>query len=435
MRYVSTRGGDTVDLATALGRGLAADGGLFLPETLPPLPSGFWTGADPGSPAAIATRLLAPFVEELSPAELRPLLDEALDFPFPLREIEERISLLELFHGPTLAFKDVGARVLARLLPRLVGSGCAPVTVLVATSGDTGGAVASAFHGVSGTRVVVLYPAAQVSERQERQMATLGDNVTALRVQGTFDDCQRLVKGALADRELAGRLSLTSANSINVGRLLPQMAYYAAAHFAATGDGRRTVYCVPSGNFGNLTAGLMAERLGLPARRFLAATNANDVVPVYLATGRLEPRPSVRTLAHAMDVGDPSNLERIQALFGGDLDALRRRVAASRHGDDEIRAVIRDLDRRRGVVVDPHTAVGVAAARCHLAAEGERVDRVVVLATAHPAKLETVVEPILGRPLPVPERLARALARPLLALDLEPEPEALVAVLDRLPAH
>jgi threonine synthase len=263
--------------------------------------------------------------------------------------------------------------------------------------------VANAFHGVTGTRVVVLYPAAQVSERQERQMATLGDNVTALRVQGTFDDCQRLVKGALADRELAGRLALTSANSINVGRLLPQMAYYAAAHFAAPGDGRRTVYCVPSGNFGNLTAGLMAERLGLPARRFLAATNANDVVPEYLETGRLEPRPSVRTLANAMDVGDPSNLERIRWLYREDLRRLGEDVTAVSLDDDVTRACIASVFARTGYVLDPHTAVGYAA---HEAVEAEPGTPTVVLATAHPAKFPEVVEEAIGRGVPVPPGIA-----------------------------
>ena len=322
--------------------------------------------------------------------------------------------MLELFHGPTLAFKDVGARTQARLLHHFTDG--TPLTILVATSGDTGSAVAQAFHRVPDTRVVVLYPAGKVSDVQEAQMASLGDNITALAMQGTFDDCQRLVKQAFADDDLRRHVWLTPANSINLGRLLPQTFYYfVLARLAA--DGAGPVVSVPSGNFGNLTAGLMAKRIGLPVRRFVAATNVNDAVPEYLRTGHYEPRASVRTVANAMDVGAPSNLERMQALYGGDVDALRRDVAGFAYDDARIVAEIADVHRRYGYLLDPHSAVAWLALNECLATDPDA--RGVFVATAHPAKFREVVEPAIGAAVPLPPALADAIARPRFAISMD----------------
>lgn len=392
----------------AVLRGPAPDGGLYVPESLPTLPGG-WTEAQAGQgPPSLAAWMLAPYVHpDVDPDDLREILDDVLSFPLPLVEISDGMYLLELFHGPTAAFKDVGARFLARVLPRLADR---PVTVLVATSGDTGGAVARAFHGVAGTRVVVLYPEGRVSPLQERQLATLGGNVRALAVRGSFDDCQRLAKKAFADDELSAELNLTSANSINVGRLLPQMVFYAAAAAQLPAGSPPPVFVVPSGNFGNLTAGVLAWRMGVPAAGFVAAVNANDVFPDFLQTGVYEPRTSVATAANAMDVGDPNNLPRLLRLFE-DLDDLRAHVSTTSHDDEEIRRTIRKLYRRTGRVLDPHTAVGWAAAKRSLgrfAAEHPRV----ILATAHPAKFGEIVDPLVGRRVEMPESLSAVVDQP-----------------------
>lgn len=455
MRFVSTAAAaspDTAspvtaptDLATAIFTGLAADGGLYLPESLPAAPKSAFVNAELDL-ADRASLLLDPFLEALEPPVRRTLLASALDFPVPLVELEDGIFVLELFHGPTCAFKDVGARTLARLMAALRRDGDDPratvaadettgpettgpeTTVLVATSGDTGSAVAQAFAGVEGTRVAVLYPHERISPLQEKQMATLGGNVMAIAVDGSFDDCQRLVKAAFRDPALTD-LRLTSANSINIGRLLPQMVYYADA--ASRLANRSILWSVPSGNFGNLTAGLMARRMGLPARGFVAATNANDVVPAYLRSGVFDPRPSSRTMSSAMDVGDPSNLARIRALFDDDRDAIRRQIVVAESFSDEATAsAIRDVERRSGYVLDPHTAVGylgLRAARERLG--GSRLDAGpdagVVLATAHPIKFREHVEPIIGRALEVPERLRRCLALPSRAHRLPPREDVL----------
>lgn len=416
MRYVSTHGASPpVDLKTAIARGLAPDGGLYTPVTVEPMdPSqlaSLW-GAPLGAVAlAVAEHQMG---DALPRDVLQRIVAEAIDFEIPLHPLDDRTWVLELFHGPTLAFKDVGARTLARLVRHLRGR--EPLTVLVATSGDTGGAVAHAFFGLEGTRVVVLYPRGQVSRLQEAQFATLGGNVAALAVEGTFDDCQRLVKAAFAQPSMAS-LGLTSANSINIGRLLPQVWYSVYAALQLEREGDPVIFSVPSGNFGNLAAGLMAKRLGAPIAGFVAATNVNDVVPAYLETGVYEPRPSRPTISSAMDVGTPSNLERIRALYR-DVDALRRDVAGFGFDDDATRATIADVDRMHGYLVDPHTAVGLLG----LARVRERGQcRGVVLSTAHPAKFPEVVEPIVGRKVPPPQALAACLGRPLLSQTLPAE--------------
>ncbi|RMH21465.1 MAG: threonine synthase [Acidobacteria bacterium] len=426
MRYLSTRGGGApASFEEALFRGLAEDGGLYLPERLPALAPSFWADLAGRSTSDVALALLAPYVPEVPAAALRAIVDDALDFELPLRRLEGDLYVLELFHGPTLAFKDVGARVMARLMSFFLARRRRRITVLVATSGDTGGAVAQAFHGVAGTRVAVLYPRGRVSPLQERQLATLGGNVRAFAVAGSFDDCQRLTKEAFADGELRRAMQLTSANSINVGRLLPQAIYYALA-VAALG-GEAPLFAVPSGNFGNLCAGLIAHRMGLPARGFLAATNANDVVPRYLAGEPYAPRPSLPTLSSAMDVGAPSNFDRILALYGGDRRRLQRDVAGSAHDDDATRRAIAEVYARTGRVLDPHAAVGYLALSPAVARRGGPG---VLLATAHPAKFLEVVEPIVG-PIPLPSALARWQRLPVnaepLANDLEALRRALLA--------
>jgi threonine synthase len=416
---VSTRGqAPPVSFRDAVLAGLAPDGGLYVPQTLNPLPKEWWAALR-GKPfqqvaVAMATALVG---DEFRPGAIEALIADALDFPMPIVPVAEGLSVLELFHGPTFAFKDVGARVLARLLSELHGKSD-PLTVLVATSGDTGSAVAHAFFGLAGTRVVVLYPDGHVSAVQEAQFATLGGNVTALAVQGTFDDCQRMVKEAFADRALTARARLTSANSISLGRLLPQVFYYAYAALQRTSS-EPLIVSVPSGNFGNLAAGVMAWRLGAPIAGFVAATTVNDTVPRYLLTGRLEPRPSVPTLANAMDVGNPSNLERLRWLFTDDLHAMQAMVSASVHTDDDVRGAIRELDDRYGYVADPHTAIGyLGSVRASL-----------FLATAHPAKFREVVEPAIGRTIALPAALEAALGRPRNSQRISPTAQSLVKLL------
>ncbi len=414
--FLSTSGqAPDVTLAEAIRRGLAPDGGLYFPRELPTLPARFFSrlgGMELTESASfVAEHLLGAALE---PAELKEIVRDALDFPIPLVRLTDRIRVLELFHGPTLAFKDVGARFLARIMAR-TRTDDRTLTILVATSGDTGGAVAQAFFGVAGTRVAILYPHGKVSPLQERQFTTLGGNVRAFAVDGTFDDCQRLVKEAFVDDELQSRLNLTSANSINVGRLLPQIFYYfhAAAQLSDDERDRPLLFVTPSGNFGNLAAGLIAKRLGL-ASRFIAATNVNDVVPEYLDTGVYSPRPSKRTISNAMDVGNPSNFARILHLYAEDLGALRSDLVGRRYDDATTRQAIASVDREHGYLMDPHTAVGYLALSDALADEDPGTLGI-VLSTAHPAKFGEVVEPVIGRKIDLPPQLAERLDSPVLS--------------------
>lgn len=402
MRFLSTRGrAPAVSFREALFAGLAPDGGLYVPERVDPVPLDGLRGVPAAELGAV---LAAPFIgDEIPPASLADLFAGALDFPIPIVALDEHTSVVELFHGPTFAFKDIGARVMARLMAHFAGPD-ERLTVLVATSGDTGGAVAQAFFGLRGTRVVVLFPDGGVTPVQAAQFTTLGGNVQALAVAGSFDDCQRLVKEAFADDGLRRAARLTSANSINIGRLLPQMIYYAQA---ALGSDGRLVVSVPSGNFGNITAGIWARALGVPVARFVAATTINDTVPRYLASGRYEARPSVPTLANAMDVGDPSNVERLRWWFQDDVAAMRALVTASVHTDADVRTAIRELWDRHRYVADPHSAIAYLGA----AAGGAREHRV-FLATAHPAKFRETVEEVLDQPVPLPAPLAEALRKP-----------------------
>lgn len=403
MICISTRGqAPAVPFCEAVAAGLAPDGGLYVPATLERRPGGWWQLLRGASFQDVAVTMAQALIgDEFDSDELAVLITEALNFPVPIVRLTDTLQVVELFHGPTFAFKDVGARTLARLLAHLQGEGD-PLTVLVATSGDTGGAVAQAFWGLPQMRVVVLYPEGQVSQVQEAQFTTLGGNVTAVAVAGTFDDCQWLVKEAFADQALRRRVRLTSANSISLGRLVPQMFYYAYAALQAP-EGSRVVISVPSGNFGNLAAGVMAWRMGVPIAGFVAATNVNDTVPRYLKSGVYEPRPSVATIANAMDVGAPSNFERLLWLFGHDREKMRGMIAGTVHTDEEVRSAIGELHSRHRYTADPHTAIAylgaVRGAATHL------------LSTAHPAKFAEVVEPVIGEAVPMPVPLAQALAR------------------------
>ena len=414
VKYVSTRGhAPNAALGTALFDGLAPDGGLYVPDPIEPWSPEEIAALPSMSLAEIGVRTLRPFARGIDARTLTAIVADALDFPIPLVEVEPGIYSLELFHGPTLAFKDVGARVMARLMAGLGGD----VTVLTATSGDTGSAVAAAFHGIASARVVILYPEGRVSPTQEAQLTMFNDeqggNVRGYAISGSFDDCQRLVKEAFADKDLRQRVPLTSANSINVGRLLPQMVYYfqAIAELKRrAGDVPRPIVCTPSGNFGNLTAGLMARRAGAPIARFIAATNVNDVVPQFLMSGKFEPRSSLHTIANAMDVGNPSNFERMQWLYNGDVDALRKDITGSVHEDSAVKATIKDVFDRTGYLLDPHSAIGYL---------GIKRAKGIFLATAHPAKFSEIVEPVIGRTVDQPAPLLKALEKPRKILKLD----------------
>ncbi len=413
MDYRSTRSTERVCIEQAIMSGTAPDGGLYVPVTLPQVDVAAF--GDATEFPEVAYRLLAPFVagSELD-ADLAAMCREALNFPIPIRALEDGLSVLELFHGPTAAFKDVGARFLAAAMARIVRHGRyarPPVTILVATSGDTGGAVAAAFHRREGFKVLVLFPDGRVSPRQQHQLTCWGDNVVSLAVKGEFDDCQRLVKEAFADQALRQAHNLCSANSINVGRLLPQAAYYAQsslAHYRR--HGAPASYIIPTGNLGNAFACVWARRVGLPIDRIVLATNANTTIADFLATGQWLPRPTVPTLASAMDVGNPSNMERLRD-FCGTTEDLRSEVQAVPVSDAEIRATICDEFARHKLPWCPHTATGLHVYRSFPDAE-RRERHWIVVATAHPAKFDTIVAPLLGFPIAPPAELARLLALP-----------------------
>lgn len=420
MRYPSTNGRcQPATLAEAVLSGLAPDGGLYVPQEIPRLDDAFFAALPGLALPEIAEHVLSPFLEpELDRRAVREIARSAFDFDLPLAQIDESTGVLELFHGPTLAFKDFGARFMARLFSRLAPA-CSDVTVLAATSGDTGSAVANGFFGLPGFRVVILYPSGQVSPLQEKQLTTLGGNVTALEVKGTFDDCQRMVKSAFADSELRARMNLTSANSINIARLLPQSLYYFRG--AALAGKSPLAISVPSGNFGNLTAGLIAKRMGLKVERFVAATNANQVFPRYLEGADFAPAPSKRTLSNAMDVGDPSNFTRISWLYPSRA-AMAAEIWSRSFSDDQTLEAMALVERRHAYVMDPHTAVGYLGLEAY---RRERPGAGIVLSTAHPAKFGEVVEKAIGRAPELPPALAAALAAEKCSIVIEPAYPAL----------
>ena len=406
MYYYSTnKQAPLATLEEAVVRGLATDKGLYMPERIKPLPQEFFDGIAEMSFQEIAYRVADAFFGEDIPAEaLKHIVYDTLAFDVPVVNVEGSIHSLELYHGPTLAFKDVGARFMARMLGWFIQKEQKEmVNVLVATSGDTGSAVANGFLGVEGIHVYVLYPKGKVSAIQEVQFTTLGQNITALEVDGVFDDCQRLVKSAFMDEELNGHMRLTSANSINVARFLPQAFYYfyAYAQMKRQGKADELVICVPSGNFGNLCAGLFAQRMGLPIKRFVAANNDNDIFYQYLQTGEYAPRPSVQTIANAMDVGDPSNFARIIDLYGHSPVEISSRISGATYSDEQIAETVAEVYERTGYLLDPHGACGYRAL-----AEGlQEGEQGVFLETAHPAKFRDTVEAIIGDTVEVPEKL------------------------------
>jgi threonine synthase len=417
-----------VSFREALFAGLAPDGGLYMPRRIEPVPAATLASLEGKPLTDVATAVAAHLVgDEIPRAALATLIGGALDFPIPLVPVGDRgVTALEVFHGPTFAFKDVGARVMARLMAHFVASGDR-LTVLVATSGDTGSAVAHAFAGVPGTRVVILYPRGQVSDVQEAQFATLGGNVRAVAVDGTFDDCQAMVKEAFADASLRESARLTSANSINVGRLLPQAFYYAWGAL----ERPDAIWSVPSGNFGNLTAGLLAKRLGFPILHFVAATNINDVVPEYLATGNYAARPSVRTVANAMDVGAPSNFERIRHLYAGDLTRVRADVTGAAFDDVRVLNAIADVYSRFGYLLDPHSAIAWLGLNSDRSARASALANTpeVFVATAHPAKFREIVEPQIDGMIDLPQPLRDALERPRMITRIRPDKGELTELL------
>ena len=407
MKYYSTnRKAPLATLEEAVKRGLAPDRGLYMPERIVRLPEEFFRDMGEMDFHEIAFAAASAFFgEDIPSGDLKDIVCDTLNFDTPVVNIHDNIWALELYHGPTLAFKDVGGRFMARMLSYFVRQEKTDrkTTVIVATSGDTGSAVANGFLGVEGIDVIVLYPSGKVSEIQEKQFTTLGQNITALEVDGNFDDCQRLVKSAFMDEDLGRTMTLTSANSINVARFLPQAFYYfnAYAQLKRAGHDSNIVFCVPSGNFGNITAGLFAWRMGLPVRRFIAANNRNDVFLEYLKTGEYTPRASVRTIANAMDVGDPSNFARVLDLYGNSATLIRQDIAGCRYTDEEIGRTISSLHDKYGYLTDPHGACGYQGLT-DLLSDGETG---IFLETAHPAKFKDTVEKIIGKPVEIPERL------------------------------
>lgn len=398
-------------LKEAIFKGLPDDSGLFMPHNIPVLPKEFFENIQDLSLQEIAFEVSKNILQgAIGDQELKVLVEDAINFEVPLVKFEDNISALELFHGPTFAFKDFGARFMSRLMAHFIDEKREKVHILVATSGDTGSAVAQGFLGIPGIHVTILYPGGKVSEVQEKQFTTLGSNITALEISGTFDDCQRLVKQAFADKELNDIMELTSANSINIARLIPQSFYYFYA-YSRLDKSRPLVFSVPSGNFGNILGGLLAQKMGLPVHKFVAATNANCVVPEYLSSGKFNPRASTRTISNAMDVGNPSNFERILDIFKGAFEDIKVNLVGKFYSDEEVKDIIKKVFKEKKYVIDPHSAIGYQGLKDYLLSESSNLQGV-FLGTAHPAKFWEVVEPLIGENIKLPQALQEALNRP-----------------------
>jgi len=406
MRLYSTKNKEEfVDLKTAVFKGLPQDNGLYMPEHIPQLPKEFIDNLKEYSFKEIALNITSNLFGDVIPIEdLAKIVTKAINFPAPVVPLDEQYKILELFHGPSLAFKDFGARFMAQLMSYFNQGEDKELTILVATSGDTGGAVAAGFYKTPGIKVVILYPSGKVSNLQEKQLTTLGHNIQALEIDGTFDDCQALVKQAFLNEDLRSRLRLSSANSINIARLVPQSFYYFQAYKQLEKSDKPTVFCVPSGNFGNLTAGLMAKQMGLPVDHFIAATNDNDVVPEYLETGEYKPRPSVPTISNAMDVGSPSNFARMLDLYSSTWNIMKEDISGYAYNDEQTRAGVKEVYDKYNYVIDTHGAVGYLALKDYLEDHPEK--RGVILETAHPSKFIDEVEKVLEKKIDIPERLA-----------------------------
>lgn len=403
MKYISTRQQEETNIKTAILKGLADDGGLFMPEYIPKLASECFENLPNLTLQEIGFRVAKEFLgESISDENLKKIIDEVLNFEIPVVKISENIYSLELFHGPTMAFKDVGARFMARMMSYF--SGGKPMKVIAATSGDTGSAVASGFFGVPGIEVYILYPKGKVSPLQEKQLTTWGENIKALEINGTFDDCQAVAKQILSDEALNQKFTLTSANSINIARLIPQSFYYFWAFGQLQKLGKPIVFSVPSGNFGNLTAGLFAKKMGLPVHLFIASTNENDVVPKFLETGNYETKPSKQTISTAMDVGNPSNFERMKSLFTDDVSEFRKEIESYSFSDEETKSAMITVKNEFNYILDPHGTVAYLGLKKY--SEKSNKDFVgVLLETAHPAKFVEVVENVLKEKIKIPEKL------------------------------
>lgn len=431
MKLYSTKNkSHIVSLQEAVFKGLPEDNGLYMPDYIPRLPDTFLDRLNSFSFQEIGFEIAkALFRGEIPDSDLRQIIDHAINFPAPVIALDDDVHVLELFHGPSLAFKDFGARFMSQLMSYFNRGESKELVILVATSGDTGGAVAAGFYKTPGIRVVILYPSGKVSHLQECQLTTLGHNVAALEIAGTFDDCQAMVKQAFLDQQMRNSIRLSSANSINIARLIPQSFYYFEA-FKQVNTGRPVVFSVPSGNFGNLTAGLLAYEMGLPVHHFIAATNINDVVPQYLSTGVFTPRPSVRTLSNAMDVGNPSNFHRIIDLY---LDKdecstwnnLRKMVTGYGYNDESTKQAMCEVFQRYGYVIDPHGAVGYLALKDFQANTSNQKTTGVVFETAHPSKFKDDVELTLQASIEVPDRLQELAMQPKMSFPLPPEYSAL----------
>jgi threonine synthase len=390
--------------------GIAPDKGLYFPESITPLTSDFFDTIENFSNLEIAFQAIRQFVSEDIPDDvLKEILKNTLDFDFPVVEVKENVATLELFHGPTMAFKDVGARFMANCLGYFSQDEKEEVTVLVATSGDTGGAVANGFLGVDGVNVVILYPSGKVSDIQEKQLTTLGQNIVAMEVDGTFDDCQRMVKTAFLDKEITEHRKLTSANSINVARWLPQLFYFLFAYKQAKSKGKEIVFSVPSGNFGNICAGMVAQKLGMPVKHFVASTNVNDVVPKFMRHGIYDPAPSIATISNAMDVGDPSNFVRIRHLYQDDLSTLQENLSSYAFSDDATKAAMKAVHSETGYLMDPHGAVGYLGLKEYQKSNPNTYG--IFLETAHPVKFMDVVEETLGLSPEIPSQIQKVMDR------------------------
>ena len=403
MKLYSTRNPNVlVDLETAVFKGLADDKGLYLPEKFIPFAPSFFDEIEKYSFQELCLKVCEQlFQGEINSNDLKAIVNNAITFNAPLVKLEEGLHILELFHGPTLAFKDFGARFMAQLLSYLNKDKDKKTTILVATSGDTGGAVASGFFNVPNIDVIILYPSGKVSPLQEKQLTTLGGNITALEVDGTFDDCQSIVKRAFLDNELSKKFNLCSANSINIARLIPQSFYYFEA-YKQLENKKDITFIVPSGNFGNLTAGIFANKLGLPVRNFIAATNENDIIPKYLSTGLFEPKPSIQTISNAMDVGNPSNFERLLSLFGSTWNNEEINIESYSINDKETQNGIKNIYNQYGYLIDPHTAVGYEV----YFKNKNKISNGIILSTAHPSKFDKNIYSELASKIEIPERLS-----------------------------
>ena len=418
MNYYSlNRKAQNTTFEDAVVRGLAPDKGLYFPETIEPLPDSFFKTIEDKSNTEIAFEAIKQFVTpDIPEKELKLIIEETLSFNFPIVELNKNISTLELFHGPTMAFKDVGARFMARCLGYFNKNNTRKVTVLVATSGDTGGAVANGFLGVKGVDVVILYPSGKVSDIQEKQLTTLGQNITALEVDGVFDDCQDMVKQAFVDNQLTSQMQLTSANSINIARWLPQLFYFLFTYKTLKSKRKNIVFSVPSGNFRNICAGIVAQKLGLPVKHFIASNNSNNVVTNYLKTKNYNPKASVQTISNAMDVGNPSNFIRIEELYNNDFNTLKENLSSYSFTDSETKVALKEIYTTYNYISDPHGAVGYLGAKKHLEKHPE--DHVVFLETAHPTKFLDVVEDVIQTKIELPKQIKAVIDKKKVSIEI-----------------